>query len=186
MQWAEFRKLPNQVTLLRLLCIPVLWILAFLHLKTPFGLVFAFAAITDWFDGHIARKLNQASDFGHWFDSFVDNIIALSLFPWLWALANEFVRAHMIVLGIVLGLFITSIIMGFIRYGTMVDYHLYSNKLAAVFVNVFVVHATLFSPSPVLFYVTAVIAVLSIAEEILITLTNRSKATHKYSLFERR
>ena len=40
----------------------------------------AFAELTDYFDGHYARKLNDVSDFGKMFDPFADVFLHLSMF----------------------------------------------------------------------------------------------------------
>ena len=37
--------------------------------------IFWFAAITDWFDGYLARKLNQTSAFGAFLDPVADKLI---------------------------------------------------------------------------------------------------------------
>lgn len=42
--------------------------------------VLAFAELTDYFDGHYARKLNDVSDFGKMFDPFADVFLHLSMF----------------------------------------------------------------------------------------------------------
>ncbi|MEG0166783.1 MAG: CDP-alcohol phosphatidyltransferase family protein, partial [Ruthenibacterium sp.] len=53
--------LPNKLTMMRVLLIPVFMVLA--SIKTSMGLlfagiVFAVASFTDYLDGHIARKHN--------------------------------------------------------------------------------------------------------------------------------
>ena len=47
-----------------------------LHHKHLFGsLLFAFAAITDWLDGYLARSLNQTSAFGAFLDPVADKLM---------------------------------------------------------------------------------------------------------------
>jgi len=69
---------PNWLTLLRVLLIPVL-VLVFL---LPFGwvrpvsaLIFVVAAATDWLDGYLARRLNQGSRLGAFLDPVADKLI---------------------------------------------------------------------------------------------------------------
>src|SRR5690625_64645 len=69
---------PNMLTLFRIALIPVLG-LAFM-LPTPWSnwlsvAIFSIAAITDWFDGYLARRLNQASQFGAFLDPVADKLI---------------------------------------------------------------------------------------------------------------
>ncbi|RDL43021.1 CDP-diacylglycerol--glycerol-3-phosphate 3-phosphatidyltransferase [Marinomonas piezotolerans] len=70
--------IPNLLTSLRILLIPVLVVIYYLPLEGRFYLsagVFAIAAITDWLDGFLARKLNQATPFGAFFDPVADKVM---------------------------------------------------------------------------------------------------------------
>lgn len=74
-------KLPNMLTLFRILLIPVFILLYYLPL--PFAgylsaAVFVVAAVTDIFDGHIARKQNIVSDFGKLMDPIADKMLVSS------------------------------------------------------------------------------------------------------------
>ncbi|MHB1951359.1 MAG: CDP-diacylglycerol--glycerol-3-phosphate 3-phosphatidyltransferase [Acidiferrobacteraceae bacterium] len=69
---------PNSLTLLRLVLIPVFVLIYYSswhwsHLAT--ALVFLLAALTDWLDGYLARKLNQLSAFGAFLDPVVDKLM---------------------------------------------------------------------------------------------------------------
>lgn len=74
---------PNILTLLRVAVIPV--VLALFYLDWPHGrqaaaILFAIAAITDWFDGWLARQLGQTSKFGAFLDPVADKLlVAVSL-----------------------------------------------------------------------------------------------------------
>lgn len=80
--------LPNSITLSRILCIPLLiWVLSTTHLSSIHGekeliasLVFALAAITDGFDGHLARKRNQITTMGILLDPLADKLLVASAF----------------------------------------------------------------------------------------------------------
>jgi CDP-diacylglycerol--glycerol-3-phosphate 3-phosphatidyltransferase len=90
---------PNLLTLLRIVLIPVLVLVFYLPFKwTNFAaaFVFALAAVTDWLDGWIARRFDQYSAFGAFLDPVADKLmVATALFlivqahptPWmaLWA-----------------------------------------------------------------------------------------------------
>ena len=73
--------LPNAVTLLRIALIPVLFIvfwLPFSWSKPACALIFAIAAITDWIDGYLARKLDQNSAFGAFLDPVADKLMVIT------------------------------------------------------------------------------------------------------------
>ncbi|MCV6638863.1 MAG: CDP-diacylglycerol--glycerol-3-phosphate 3-phosphatidyltransferase [Thiotrichaceae bacterium] len=70
--------IPNILTLMRIIFIPVLVIVYYL----PFDnatvwatAIFALAAVTDWFDGYLARKWEQTSAFGTFLDPVADKLI---------------------------------------------------------------------------------------------------------------
>jgi CDP-diacylglycerol--glycerol-3-phosphate 3-phosphatidyltransferase/cardiolipin synthase len=71
-------KLPNILTLLRIALIPVF--VGFFYLPFDWAyiacaLVFALAALTDWLDGWLARRLNQTSALGAFLDPVADKLM---------------------------------------------------------------------------------------------------------------
>lgn len=90
-------QLPNALTVLRLVLVPVFVVLMLIEPSTGFGwrlagtITFAVAIITDFFDGRLARRYNLVSDFGKIWDPIADKaltgaaFILLSIFgelPW--------------------------------------------------------------------------------------------------------
>ncbi|MCX4188099.1 CDP-diacylglycerol--glycerol-3-phosphate 3-phosphatidyltransferase [Methylophaga sp. OBS4] len=72
--------LPNILSLLRILLIPVLIVLYFLPFDSApiwAAIVFAVAAVTDWLDGYLARLWDQASPFGAFIDPVADKLIVV-------------------------------------------------------------------------------------------------------------
>lgn len=77
--------LANILTITRLLLLPV--IVALFYLEQSWGglaswlcfFVYIIAAITDWLDGYIARKMNQISEFGTFLDPISDKIFVAAL-----------------------------------------------------------------------------------------------------------
>jgi CDP-diacylglycerol--glycerol-3-phosphate 3-phosphatidyltransferase/cardiolipin synthase len=75
--------IPNLLTWLRILLIPVFVTAFYLsddtlspHLKNLISTsVFLLAAITDWLDGYLARKLDQGSAFGAFLDPVADKLM---------------------------------------------------------------------------------------------------------------
>jgi CDP-diacylglycerol--glycerol-3-phosphate 3-phosphatidyltransferase/cardiolipin synthase len=75
--------LPNLLTWLRILLIPLVigvfyapatW-LSGMSANLLATIFFVVAAITDWFDGYLARKLNQTSAFGAFLDPVADKLM---------------------------------------------------------------------------------------------------------------
>ncbi len=80
---------PNQLTILRIILTPifvVLFVSQWLILKQVSVLVFAIAALTDWYDGWAARKLGKVSRWGIFLDPLADKVLtsaAFIAFAWL-------------------------------------------------------------------------------------------------------
>lgn len=87
-------KTSNKFTLARMIAAPIFFVLYFLPkwIGSLNGSLFSIATIcilipflaaaelTDYFDGHFARKHNEVSDFGKMFDPFADVFLHLSTF----------------------------------------------------------------------------------------------------------
>ena len=74
MQWT----IPNILTFLRIVLIPVLVVVFYLPMPWSYqasALIFGLAAITDWLDGYLARRLQQTSLFGAFLDPVADKLM---------------------------------------------------------------------------------------------------------------
>ena len=79
----KYKWIPNFLTSTRILLIPVFLYCLFAdfsHGKLLALIVFIFAAITDAYDGKIARKYDIESKFGVYFDPLADKLLVLSAF----------------------------------------------------------------------------------------------------------
>lgn len=70
--------LPNFISFIRLLMIPLFLVLLFNDLNLAATLLFAIAASTDWVDGQIARRTNQVSRLGQLLDPAVDRLLMIA------------------------------------------------------------------------------------------------------------
>lgn len=86
--------IPNAFTLFRIMLVPVLVIVFYLPYPITgiiAAAIFTTAAITDWFDGYLARKLDQSTAFGAFLDPVADKlmvavalIVLLERYPHAW------------------------------------------------------------------------------------------------------
>lgn len=72
--------LPNKLTLLRILLVPVFIILEMNGHSYSALCVFVAASVTDLLDGWIARKYNMVSNFGKLMDPLADKILTMAAF----------------------------------------------------------------------------------------------------------
>ena len=94
--WAQLWNLPNMLTLLRILMIPLFWYLLMYGggenaaTRVAATVVFIVASITDWLDGWLARKQGLVTTFGKIADPLADKaltgvaLIGLSVLDELW------------------------------------------------------------------------------------------------------
>ena len=103
--------IPNLLTWLRILLIPVFVTVFYLsditlnpHLKNLIATgVFLLAAVTDWLDGYLARKLNQSSAFGAFLDPVADKLMVAAAL----ILLVELGRADAVIAFVIIGREIT-------------------------------------------------------------------------------
>lgn len=88
--------LPNKLTMIRVLLVPVFIILYMLEFYPAALFIFCAASITDFFDGKIARDRNLVTNFGKIMDPLADKVLvysALCLF-----IESDLIKAWMLIL----------------------------------------------------------------------------------------
>lgn len=99
--------LPNLVTLLRILLIPLIvgiyyvpeeW-LSFSAQNLAATAIFIFAAVTDWLDGYLARVLDQMSAFGAFLDPVADKLVVVAALIVLLKLGRVDMVVGLIIIG---------------------------------------------------------------------------------------
>ncbi len=70
--------IPNILTTVRIFLIPCIVVVYYLPYSWSLyaaAAIFALAAVTDWFDGYLARRLDQATPFGAFLDPVADKLM---------------------------------------------------------------------------------------------------------------
>ncbi|MCQ4635813.1 CDP-diacylglycerol--glycerol-3-phosphate 3-phosphatidyltransferase [Anaerovorax odorimutans] len=80
--------LPNKLTLLRIVAIPVFIVVLLFGHRYIATIIFIVAALTDMLDGHIARKYNLVTNFGKLMDPLADKLLVMSALVCLVQLGN--------------------------------------------------------------------------------------------------
>lgn len=101
-KWQELGMFANLLTMARIALIPVFvwaflsesWILRVISLA-----VFVFAAITDWWDGHYARKSQSITRVGRFLDPLADKLLTISaMLTFAWAFESVLMLVMVIVI----------------------------------------------------------------------------------------
>ena len=82
MNMIKLSNIPNYLTSFRIICIPII-ILCLLPQNSFFNwialILYAFAGLSDFLDGYLARKYNIETNFGKFFDPIADKILVISV-----------------------------------------------------------------------------------------------------------
>ncbi len=162
---------PNQITLVRLLMVPVMWALALLHMPEWIGIGLIVCFISDALDGHTARTLNQVTEFGGKFDSLADNLLIPSALVWLMMLRPEVFADRPFPALAAIGTYLVSITVGWIKFRRFGNLHLYLSKASGAVQYVFIIHALSSSSYNLwLYYFTVGVFFLSSLETLVLQL----------------
>jgi|SRR3990172_3857555 len=177
------KAIPNLLTALRLLLLPVLWGLALLKWPVPLAIGMIISFLTDTLDGFIARRFNVTSAFGSKFDSLADNLLIPSTVIWLVILRPEVLTDHPILCAVAVATYGSSLLVGWIKFRRFANLHLYSKKTAGVLSYAFIVHALLAGRyNAWLFYIAISLFILASVEGLILQLTHAQVDEHMGSL----
>lgn len=180
-QW--LRNIPNQLSIIRMALIPILWILAFLDEPYYLGILLFIAGLTDTLDGWIARKFKLTSPLGSRLDSYADSLILISMVFWMIMLEPEIPSEHPWLFWGVLVISLASFVLGIVKFKRVANLHLYSAKISGVIGGLFFVHTFMVSGySELLFFIALGLYFVSALEAFLMQLVLRYVDEHMGSL----
>ena len=159
---------PNVLSSLRIMCVPLLLVLAWNGSTGLFLAFFALGLLSDVLDGALARRLGQESDFGARLDQWADFALWLCLPFGAWWLWPETLRRESayVILAIVCMVLPTAI--AYAKYGAVPGYHTWSVKLGSVLMGIGVPMLLIFDfPWP--FRVAALFQLVCAIDELGIT-----------------
>lgn len=149
--------IPNMLTILRILLIPVYLFFFYSNLENNIliaGIVFILAGISDVMDGYIARKYDLTSDLGAVLDPIADKLMTFAILitfttkgiiPY-WILTAIGIKEVMMILGgIILYLFKGKQVLPSNKYGKIATLSFYAATLSVVFKLPELLSATLFT-----------------------------------------
>lgn len=179
----HLKTIPNQLTLLRLLLIPVMWGCALQGWSFPIGIGLFIALVTDAFDGMLARWLEQTSAFGSKFDSLADNLLIPSVAAWMLMLYPGIWNDHAAIILLALGIYAASMLTGLVKFRRFANLHLHLSRAGALVQLIFVIHAMLTGDyNRPLFYLSIGLFILSSSETLLLMLSQSQVDEHMGSL----
>lgn len=163
------RSIPNPLTTLRVLLIPLLWAFALLNQPVYLAMGLLLAVLSDALDGTLARRFPQFAN--EQYDSLADKALTFSVVCWLIWLHPQLISQHPLFLLCAALIYLASLLTGKLKFGHLPALHLHSGRVAGIIQAIFVLH-TFLTPtySPLLFYSAVGLFILSASEELLIQL----------------
>lgn len=160
-----FATMPNRITAVRFFLVPVLWVCAWLNLPAVIGYGMFISALTDYLDGYFARRLDQFSEFGGRFDAIADNLMLPSALVWLWMFEPDVFSENGLLCALGITLYFLYMLIGWIKFRQFANLHLYSTRLAAVMLYLFIPITLIMGQySSVLFITAATLFIISAIE----------------------
>ncbi len=168
----HLRILPNLLTWLRLFLVPVLWVCALIGEERAVGIGLAVAAVSDIFDGRLARAWNVATAFGSRLDSIADSLVSFSAIGWLLLLQPDTIRNHPFYFSAAPLVAVGLLWLGWLKYRKLADFHLTTGRVAGISGYLFLIHLFAFGHSlEPLLYVMMVLSWVVAAEALVIVRT---------------
>ena len=162
--------LPNILSISRIFLAAFLIIDALDHQSSNyFGLVFLVAALTDFFDGFIARVTKSESIYGAILDGYADIALYMAALFCVIFLFPTVLKAYFILLASVVMMQALSWGISYIRFKRITSYHSYTAKAWGIMLFISLSFLFIFK-NDIFFGAMLAIGVISIVEDVAITL----------------
>jgi CDP-diacylglycerol--glycerol-3-phosphate 3-phosphatidyltransferase len=158
--------LPNLLSALRLLSVPVLLVLAVLGIERVFAWWLVAAMLTDTADGWIARAFGLKTKLGSFLDSVADSALSLVTLYGVWVFHRYVYTEHALLCLTAAGLWLLEMACSLARYGRLSSFHTYLSKASGVVLGVFFGVLFLFGFQAWLFYLALAATIASSLEEL--------------------
>jgi len=160
------RHVPNALSVLRMLSVPVLLLLAATRRETAFTWLLIAALLTDIADGLVARVFSLQSRLGAQLDSVADTLLLLAAVAGLWAFHRELLVEHGALVALGLALWLLEDLAALLRYGRLSSFHTYTSKVAGNVLGAFIGVLFVFGPVDWLLCLAVGVSVLASLEEL--------------------
>lgn len=163
---AAWRHVPNALSLARIVCAPVLVLLAATGQQTIYTWVLVPALLTDAADGWIARGFGLQSRLGARLDSLGDSLVWCAGLAGLIAFQRDVLAAHRWLIGAVVAGWMLENVLAWLRYRRLSSFHTVLSKIAGVLLSVYIGVLFLFGHWDWLLWLAATASLLASAEEL--------------------
>ncbi len=160
------RHVPNALSLTRIVCAPVLVLLAVAGAQSLFTWVLVSALLTDALDGWIARACGLQSRLGARLDSLGDSLVWWAGLVGLLAFQRDVLAANRWLIGAVVAGWLCENVLAWQRYGRLSSFHTVLSKVAGVLLSVYIGALFLFGHWDALLWLAATASLMASVEEL--------------------
>lgn len=122
--------IPNGISIARIALAPALLYLAWTGRVALFLLLLVILVLSDFADGHLARKRGQVSELGAQLDGWGDLAIYLAVPVCSWWLWPEVIRPEAPFVVTVIASYTLTTAIGLLRYGRLESYHTWGGRVS--------------------------------------------------------
>lgn len=126
----------NLLSGFRLLCAPLLLLLAWRGATAPFLALFAVGLASDVLDGALARRLGQETALGARLDQWADFALWIALPIGAWWLWPEIILREQAFIALAVACMVLPTVVAYARYRAVPGYHTWSVKTGAILMGV--------------------------------------------------
>lgn len=163
---AAWRHVPNALSLARIVCAPVLVLMAAAGEQTIYTWVLVPALLSDAADGWIARAFGLQSKLGARLDSLGDSLVWCAGLAGLIAFQRDVLAAHRWLIGAVVAGWTLENVLAWLRYRRLSSFHTVLSKIAGVMLSVYIGVLFLFGHWNWLLWLAVTASLLASAEEL--------------------
>lgn len=159
----------NSITLYRLIASLALFYFILADDFQAFRWMLVISFFTDAIDGYLARRFGVTSIMGSRIDSVADDLTVLMAVIGLLVWELGFIVQEFTFILVLFAVYLVQLISALVKYGRITSFHTYLAKLAAVLQGIFLILVFFLPEWPLtLFYVTAVVTIVELVEEIIL------------------
>jgi len=160
------RHLPNTITALRILSVPVLVWAAFTRRHDVFTPLLIAGLLSDVLDGILARQLRLVSPLGALLDSIADTLLFYTAVFGAFVFYPDVLRAHAVACALVPLSWLVENVAALVRYGRLSSFHTLLRRVSAYAMGFFIGFLFLGWMHPWLLYAAVTLFVLATVEEL--------------------
>ena len=159
----------DYLSFLRLLLVPLIWLVALQGQSRLVGVGLIAAGVTDALDGYLARRLGQVSTRGARLDAIADIVLLVSAAAWLQLLHPEIARDNGALLATTAALYACGVAAALIAFRRVVDPRQLTSKIAGGALYTFAVITLLMGGYEPLLLRLALLALIVSSVESIVT-----------------